>query len=111
MAKNTITGGGFIDPEGNPLSNGYLTLELSVDCQTPDPAQLFAGIKLKVSLDASGNVAGTVLIWPNDLLTPTGSYYIVNAHRADGVKVWAKPHNLQILSSPSPFNIGAWVPS
>lgn len=109
--KNQITGGAFQDFEGNPLANGYLTMQLSHDSQEPvDPGEVVAGYPLRIPLDANGNVAGTVLVWPNDQLTPSGSYYIVNTYRANGTLAGLSQQNYLIPSSPNPFNVGTWVP-
>jgi len=35
--------------------------------------QIVAGRIVTVPLDANGNVAGTVLVWPNDQLTPANT--------------------------------------
>jgi len=112
MPKNTIIGGAFSDFQGGPLANGYLVMELSHDAQQTDtPGEIVAGLKIRVPLDNNGNVAGTVLVWPTDQLLPSGNFYIVNAYRSDGTKAWAYPQNLTVPSSPSPYNIGNWVPT
>jgi hypothetical protein len=109
---NQIIGGSFQDFQGNVLANGYLILQLSHDeGETVDPGIVAAGLPLRVALDASGNVAGTVSVWPNDQLSPADSYYTVNAYRRDGAIAWLSPQNQTIPSSPSPFNVGTWIPS
>lgn len=110
--KNQITGGAFQDFEGNTLANGYLTMQLSHDeQQSVTPGEVVGGLVLRVPLDANGNIAGTVLVWPNDQLNPANSYYVVNAYRADGVLAWQSPQFQTVASSPSPFNVGVWVPN
>ncbi len=109
---NRITGGNFQDFEGQVLANGYLTLQLSHDAQeSVGPGQVVAGFPRRVPLDANGNIAGTVLVWPNDQLDPANTYYIVNAYRRDGTLAWAAPQFETVASSPSPFNVGVWIPT
>lgn len=108
--KNQITGGAFQDSLGNLVANGYMTFELSQDVQVNSNTQIGAGRITTITLDASGNVAGTQSVWPNDLLLPAGSFYLVSVYTAQGQLVWG-PNAQQVLSTPSPFNIGAWVPA
>jgi hypothetical protein len=109
--KTQIQGGAFQDFEGNPLANGYLTMQLSHDSQEPvDPGEIVAGYPLRIPLDANGNIAGAVFVWPNDQLTPAGSYYLVNTYRANGTQAGLNQQNYLVPSSPSPFNVGTWIP-
>jgi hypothetical protein len=110
--SNQIIGGGFQDAAGNPLANGTLIFELSQDEQSPTPGQIGASRKVTVTLDSTGNVPASpaVYIWANDSLNPLNSYYRVTAYTALGQPVWG-PQNQQVLSSPSPFNLNAWVPN
>jgi hypothetical protein len=109
--KTQIQGGAFQDFEGNPLANGFLTMQLSHDSQeTVDPGEVVAGYPLRIPLDANGNIAGAVFVWPNDQLTPAGSSYLVNTYRANGTQAGLNQQNYLIPSSPSPFNVGTWIP-
>jgi hypothetical protein len=110
--NNQITGGNFTDASGAPLANGYLVFQLSQDEQSPAPGQITAGRKIQVTLDSSGNVPASpaVFMFANDSLNPANSYYKVSAYAANGQLVWG-PQNQQVLSSPSPFNLNAWVPN
>lgn len=109
--KNQITGGAFQDATGNLLVNGYLLFELSQDGQVNGSTELAAGFKIKIPLDASGNVvtSPTYSVWPNDVITPINTFYNVSAYSAHGQLVWG-PNAVQVFNSPSPYNIGAWVP-
>lgn len=110
--KNQITGGAFQDFTGSVLANGYLTMQLSHDEQeTFDPGNIVSGYPLRVGLDANGNIAGSIFLWPNDQLNPAGSYYIVSAFRSDGTQAWSSPQFQTVTSAPSPFNVGTWVPN
>ncbi len=109
--KIQITGGAFQDFEGNVLANGYLTMQLSHDEQEAvDPGEVVAGLILRVPLDANGNVAGTVYVWPNDQLNPAFSFYIVNAFTRSGILAWAAPQ-FQTVTGSGPFDIGTWIPN
>jgi len=111
LALTQITGGNFQDAEGNPVANGFLTLELCSDSQSTSPlAQVVGGLVTKIPLDNNGNIAGTALVFPNDTLNPANSCYLVEVFREDGTRAWKSPQYQQVLSSPTPFDITAWVP-
>lgn len=108
---NQITGGVFMDSLGNPLSNGYLTFDLRQDCVVNTTTELVSKSTIKIPLDSNGNivVSPAYSVWPNDVLSPASTYYLVSAYTSTGQLVWG-PDNQIVLSSPSPFNIGVWVP-
>jgi hypothetical protein len=108
---NQISGGLFQDNEGNPLANGYLLLELSQDCTVNTTTQVCSNCIIKVPLDVNGNVVVSPVysLWPNDVLTPSGTFYFISAYTVNGELVWG-PNCNQILSSPSPFVLGALIP-
>src|SRR5215472_817655 len=109
MATNTLTGGAFQDVEGNVLALGSLVFELSHDSyDTTTGSQIVAGLKRTFSLDANGNVSGT--IENNDQLSPAGSYYIVRAFKADGTIAWRQNQYVVVVSTTSPFNLNAVIP-
>jgi hypothetical protein len=108
-SKVQLQGGGFQDAEGNPLADGFLLFQLSQDASVNNTTEITSGQKIKVVLDGNGNVSGTPTLWPNDLIVPANTFYIVSAYTENGQLVWG-PNAQQVLSSPSPFNIGAWVP-
>ena len=70
-----------------------------------------SGGTLEFDLDQNGNVVTSPpsFVWPNDVLTPKTSFYTVTVYSADGALVWG-PNPQQVVSTPSPFNIGTWVP-
>jgi len=106
-----LINGGFQDVEGNPLSNGYLILELMTDEQViANMGTVSSGTKIKVLLDVSGNVLGNLaFIWPNDALLPLGSVYTINAYAEDGQFSWG-PFYGQIIS-PSPVDLNKLLPA
>jgi hypothetical protein len=89
MAQRQIINGAWQDCLGNPLALGYLTFRLNTDGQSG--VQVSAGRLVTVPLDSSGNIAGTVLLWPNDQLAPAGSTYSVIAYTAKGQPAWRNP--------------------
>lgn len=110
--KVQLTGGAFQDVQGNRLANGYLLMALSQDASVSSPAsQIAAGYTVKILLDVNGNVQTSPAqsVWPNDVLSPANTFYSVSAYTANGELVWG-PNSEQVLSSPSPFDIGAWAP-
>ena len=108
---NSLTGGSFQDSDGNLLVKGYLLFELNQDGVVNTSTLICAGRTIRVPLDSSGNVVTSPVnnLWPNDVMTPSGSFYLVTAYTESGVKVWG-PNPQSVLSSPSPFNVSAWVP-
>jgi hypothetical protein len=79
-----IVGGGFTDPFGNPLALGYLILQLNHDeSYSSGNNQVVAGLKIKVTLDANGNipVSPATLIYSSDVLAPSGSYLPLSGTR------------------------------
>ncbi len=88
MAKRQVINGAWQDSLGNPLHSGYLTFKLQTDGSSG--VQVAAGRLVTVPLDASGNIAGTVLLWTNDTLSPAGTYDL-RAYTAAGQEVWRNP--------------------
>ena len=109
--KNQLSGGAFQDAVGNVLANGYLILQLSQDAQVNGNTQVVGGYEITINLDASGNVVTSPAqsVWPNDVLSPAGTFYNVSGYTASGQLVWG-PNAQQITASPSPFDVGAWIP-
>lgn len=108
---NQITGGSFEDSEGNPLASGYLIFELVSDGIVNTSTKVCKGTSIKVPLDSSGNVVTSTVysLWPNDVMTPNTTFYYVSAFTSKGQLVWG-PYAQTIKSTPSPYNIGAWIP-
>lgn len=112
---NQIVGGAFQDSVGNVLVNGTLTFELSRDSTVNTDTQVCAGEVITVPLNSSGSVPSspTYSLWPNDVITQLGSsaetFYTVCAYNANGQLCWG-PAYVQIISTPSPFDLGALVP-
>jgi hypothetical protein len=107
---NQISGGPFTDNLGSPIANGRLVLQLSQDAQANSTTQVGAGLPATVKLDGDGNIITSPAqsVWPNDVLSPAGTFYNVSAYSANGQLVWG-PNAQQVLSTPSPFDIGVWT--
>jgi hypothetical protein len=79
----------YQDPAGNPLADGKVHIMLSVDLSVVEDSgpQISAQRVVIVALDSLGSC--TVLLWPNNLLSPAGSVYFVTAYSADGQPAWS----------------------
>ncbi len=77
--KCTLSGGGWQDAEGNALSLGSVQVYLQQDIEVG--SQLCAGIKNTLSLDSSGNVAGSPTLWGPVV-------YQAVAYSAKGERAW-----------------------
>jgi len=79
----------FVDPADTPLAGGSVHIMLSVDISTvaANGPQISAQRVVKATLDGSGSC--TVLLWPNNLLSPAGSVYFVTAYTALGQHAWS----------------------
>jgi len=109
---NQIEGGAWVDPEGNPLANGYLLFVLSRDGVVNTNVRVCAGRTIYVPLNSSGSVASSPIysLWPNDVLTPSTTYYTLSAYSSTGQLVYG-PNVVLIPSSPSPFDLGTLIPN
>jgi hypothetical protein len=72
-------------------------------------------MSVKIPLDTNGYIQGTVtgaavFIWPNNLLLPANGNYLIWAYDSVNKLAWDNPQVQQVLSSPSPFNVNAWIP-
>ena len=115
LAAVSITLGGSLN--GRALANtGAVTISAAINVTVPanalGPIQICAGATIKVLLDINGNIQASPpqYIWPNDVLAPAGTFYLVSGYTAAGQLVWG-PNAQQVFSTPSPYNVGAWVPN
>src|SRR5271155_1730163 len=104
----TLTGGGFQDCLGNPISNGLLVLQLNQDSIVNTNTYLCSSDKFTIQLDDYGNVDTSYKIWPNDVMTPSTAFYYVTAYSSVGELVYG-PNNFQVLSTPSPYPLSDWI--
>lgn len=111
MAGALLTGGGFQDCEGNPLSSGRITLELSAlatDLQT-GTFQICPGEVVSYTLDANGNILGTPSVWSNDLLRPSNTFYRITVYTSKGQLAWG-PNSLPLIAVSGTVNLDLLVP-
>jgi hypothetical protein len=109
-----LKGGNFQDSEGNVLNLGYLLFELSHDENySVGPSQIVAGLKIRVLLDANGNIplSPATFVYSNDVLTPANSFYTVRAFKADGTKAWSSSQIWILAATPNPLDVGTIVPT
>jgi hypothetical protein len=110
-----IVGGPFQDALGNALSNGYLVMQLQHDAVALNVGQIVGNMAVHIPLDINGYIQGTVTgapvyIWPNNVLLPPDGNYLIWAYDSVNRLAWDNPQVQQVLSSPSPFNVDAWIP-
>ena|ERR1700735_1087758 len=77
----------FTDSEGNPISNGFLSIRINEDAQVPVLLlQLVAGRAVQIPLDEDGNITGSgvTFLYPNSELAPDDTVYLVSAFTANG---------------------------
>jgi hypothetical protein len=106
ITKRQIVGGNFQGPDGSPLNGGQITFHLSVDASASGN-QISAGVITTATLDSSGNISGTVSLWPNDHISPD-TVYRVSVYTASGELCW-KSENV-VPSGAGSFDIGTWIP-
>lgn len=70
----------------SPVANGYVLVNLNKDCRSTS-GQVSAGIKSKLTLDATGAVIESPLFWPNVQLTPSDGLYIYSVYTQLGQRV------------------------
>lgn len=105
MSQNTLPVTQFTDLAGSALANGYLLVSISTDVQTPT-GQLGCRRVVRVDLDASGNVSGTALFWPNASLAPTGTVYVLRAYTNAGQLALGPIYVTVISAAPEGFGSG-----
>lgn len=109
-AADTITSSVcFQDPTGTCLANGLIIFDLSA------PAKVIAGgqvapVRASVTFDANGKIPANVLLYGNDQLQPTGTFYTVRIFNSNGLLVsgpliWvisgASPVDLSLITASS----------
>src|SRR5947209_7615771 len=105
-----ITNGNFQTANGTKIANGTLVLQLSQDASViATPGQIVAAIPIRVPLDATGNISGTVNIWSNAELSPSTTYE-ANILDANGANVWSVAQKWYLPNS-SPLDVGTLTPA
>ena len=104
MATDQTITATFTDPQGNPLANGYLVMQLSHDGQSGTPNQVVSGLKQRVTLNASGQISPAVAIYSNTGLLPANTFYRITVYAADGTEV-IPVSAITIPNSPNPVDL------
>lgn len=100
-----LVGGAFQNIEGGPLSNGWLTAELTAPgTDTTTTIGICNNYTLQFLLDSLGNIsaAPAQFIWPTDLLFNFSGYtfpyfYRFTGYSVDGALAWG-PNYIPVLS-------------
>ena len=107
VVETTTIQGKIVLPDGTVATSGKIVAQLSTSGSTPDTTTAEdenVGGREIGSIGATGDV--TMVLVPNDAITPTGTYYEVRISvkapiRATWVEKWS------ITTSPDPIDIGA----
>ena len=106
--------GPILTPDGEPLTSGYVEVRLSQAGSAMDGAssvRIAGGSRVSAifTLSTGGLLPGTARLVPNDVITPSGTYYRV---RVVGVSpdsqlpvIWEE--RWQLASTPDPVDVGA----
>ena len=111
--KVQLTGGHFQDAEGNVLNLGYLLMEVVQDEQLSSLAgQVCSGIKIKITLNASGSVDVTTpqSVWSPENMVPAGASYTVWGYTALGQLAWGPNYGLDVPIGAT-FDVDNWIPN
>lgn len=77
--ENTVP---FQDPQGNFVSNGYLTLILSAAAKISGGGGQVAPSVVSILLDDSGQIPASTMLWANDELLPSGTTYLAQLYNS-----------------------------
>ena len=93
MARVTLPIQTYLLPNGAANDNGYITIRLNKDGNASGN-QITSNFAT-VSLDISGTVVGSPMVYQNSSIEPSGTYYIINVYSANG----------QLISGPNLQNV------
>jgi hypothetical protein len=79
----------FQTASGQPLAFGTVTIQLNTDAvvTSTNGPQVVSGRTVKVNLDGTGSA--TPYLWPNSVMSPSGTVYNVTAYSAQGQLAWS----------------------
>jgi hypothetical protein len=102
----------FVDPQGNPLSNGYLVMRLSHDGQSGTPSQVVAGLTKRITLNNNGQISPAIAIYSNTGLLPANTFYRVTVYDSTGTEV-IPLSQITIPNTPTPVDLATltWGPA
>jgi hypothetical protein len=102
MSQIALTVTTFVNPDGSPVANGYIRIRLSQDGSVNN-TQIQSSFT-KIALDSNGTIVGSPVFWPNDQISPSGTYYIIIVYAASGQEVARAA--IVTLSTPAPTGFG-----
>ena len=76
-----------------PVANGYLRIRLNTDGSVSG-SQIASNFTV-VQLDDNGVITNSPMFWPNDVISPSGTYYILEVFTQEG----------QLIGGPTVVNI------
>lgn len=85
MSQQALTVTQFVNPDGSPVANGYVTIRLSQDGSVNDTQ--IASTFTQIALDSTGTIVGSPVFWTNASISPSGTYYILSVYAASGQRV------------------------
>lgn len=116
FATGSVAGGGpnctltgtFQYPNGAPVANGKLYMQLSQDAQVSSGgASISGGVPFVITLDGSGSIPAATTIYSNDNLTPSGTTYKCSLTSPTGVLIWGWE---AVAITGSSFNLSNFTP-
>lgn len=111
MAQKTLQSTvAFQNSSGIVLASGTIVMRLSQDAMiTSGGGQVAPTTRTVIQLDVNGLVPAGTLIWANDQLTPTTTFYISRVYDSNGNLVYG-PENW-VLAGTSPIDVSQLVPA
>lgn len=105
--KTIFTSVAFTDPQGNPLANGFLILQLSQNVEVTAGGGQVVPKMVPVPLDATGKIPANTEVLGNDELTPSGTTYTATVTEAGGT---GYPLGKWSIAGASPIDVSQMVP-
>jgi hypothetical protein len=93
----------FQDPVGNCLASGSITFKLNVGAKLISNGQVVNSTTISYTLTTAGVMPAGAVLYGNDQLMPTGTYYVVSIFNSNGLRVRG-PENW-IISGVSPIDL------
>lgn len=103
----TITGT-WVDPGGNAIAFGIISLKLNQDATVVSTNQIAPRI-IQFTLTSAGAIPANTQIWANDEISPNGTFYALTIMEQGGGVIYG-PEYFTIAGA-SPININTLVPT
>ena len=71
-------------PNGQPVASGYMLIRLNMDGNVSGSSLQLCGNTIRLPLDNNGILSSSYLFWPNNAISPSGTYYIYSIYTAQG---------------------------